>query len=481
MQRKFLTNLALLLTLNILVKGFWILGIDRGVQNAVGPEEYGLYFSILNFSFLLNILLDFGITNFNHRNIAQNWHLVSKHLPGILTMKSMLGIVYIVATIAAALVMGYKGQQMKLLGWLVLNQFLLSLTLYLRTNVSGLHLFKTDSFLSVLDRSLIILFCGWLLWSKSTRGAFQIEWFVYCQTAAYAVTAFVAFLVVLKRASFKRLEWKPLFFLLILRKSWPFAVLVLLMTFYNRIDSVMLERILPGLEGDRQAGIYASAYRLLDAVNMIAYLSATLLLPIFSRMIKLKQEVAELIRLSYSLLLFISITVTAIGWNFAYPLMDLMYIDHVNDSARIFGPLILGFIPISTTYIFGTLLTANGNLRLLNTVALSGMVINVTLNFILIPKYLAMGSVIASLTTQFIMSAVQVIGCVKIFKMKTDWKFLVKIITFSVITYLLVAWISSLKIDWSYGIVISVIASSVMALVVRLIRPRVLLAILRYG
>ncbi len=35
MQKKFITNLALLLLLNLLIRPFWILGIDRAVQNAV--------------------------------------------------------------------------------------------------------------------------------------------------------------------------------------------------------------------------------------------------------------------------------------------------------------------------------------------------------------------------------------------------------------------------------------------------------------
>ena len=79
MQKKFLTNLGLLLFLNLLVKPFWVLGIDRSVQNVVGAEEYGFYFSILNFSFLFNMFLDLGITNFNNRNIAQNAQLLNKH------------------------------------------------------------------------------------------------------------------------------------------------------------------------------------------------------------------------------------------------------------------------------------------------------------------------------------------------------------------------------------------------------------------
>jgi len=86
MQRKFLRNLALVLVLNLLIKPFWIFGIDRTVQNTVGAEEYGFYFAVFNFSFLFYILLDFGITTFNNKNIAQNNHLLGKHFSNIIAL-----------------------------------------------------------------------------------------------------------------------------------------------------------------------------------------------------------------------------------------------------------------------------------------------------------------------------------------------------------------------------------------------------------
>ena len=86
-NRKFITNLLILLCLNLLIKPFWILGIDRTIQNTVGTESYGFYFAIFNLTFLFNILLDFGITNFNNKNIAQNNHLLNKHFSGITLLR----------------------------------------------------------------------------------------------------------------------------------------------------------------------------------------------------------------------------------------------------------------------------------------------------------------------------------------------------------------------------------------------------------
>jgi len=174
MQKKFLTNLGLIIFLNLIVKPFWVIGIDANVQNAVGAEEYGFYFTILNFSFLFNILLDLGITNFNNRNIAQSNHLLNKHFSGIVFLKVFLLLLYLIVTFSIGFFIGYDSSQFKMLIWIGFNQFLLSFLLYLRSNISGLLLFRTDSFLSILDRSLMIIFISILLWGNFIKSPFKI-------------------------------------------------------------------------------------------------------------------------------------------------------------------------------------------------------------------------------------------------------------------------------------------------------------------
>ncbi|MBK7429569.1 MAG: oligosaccharide flippase family protein [Bacteroidetes bacterium] len=103
----FVTNLGLVLLLNLLIKPYWIIGIDRNVQIAVGTEQYGFYYAIFSFSFILNILLDFGITNFNNKNISQNNHLLSKHLSSIIVLRIMLAVIFALVTFSVGLLIDY--------------------------------------------------------------------------------------------------------------------------------------------------------------------------------------------------------------------------------------------------------------------------------------------------------------------------------------------------------------------------------------
>ena len=133
MQRKLLSGLFWVLLANLLVKPFWILGIEVGVQNAVGNEAYGFYYAIFSFSYIFNILLDLGLTNFNTRNIAQHPQLIGKHLSGILGIKLLLLGLYVVVTFSVGLLLGYGSEEFSLLALLTLCQFLNSLILYLRS------------------------------------------------------------------------------------------------------------------------------------------------------------------------------------------------------------------------------------------------------------------------------------------------------------------------------------------------------------
>jgi O-antigen/teichoic acid export membrane protein len=425
---------------------------------------------------ILNIFLDLGITNYNNKNIAQHHQLLKKHISNIIGLKFLLAGVYAVICLSIALIIGYNEIQFHLLFFLILNQFLISFTLYLRSNISGLHLFRTDSLLSVLDRTLMIAICSVLLFTNITGQAFRIEWFVYAQTAAYLLTSLITFGVVIARTGKLKLQFDRRFFMVFLRKSYPYALLILLMSFYNRIDSVMLERLLPN--GKDQAGIYAHAFRLLDAVSMFGVLFAGLLLPIFARMIKQKQEIGSMVQFSF-LLLFVPALVISISSGFYdLEIMTLLKYSHPELSASIFRLLMVSFLGIATTYIFGTLLTANGSIRQLNWMAVVGMGINIGLNLILIPRIESLGSAWASLATQVFTGLAQTFLAVSLLRLKVNFRLIGKLALFICFVFM-AGYLSKQLTNWFVGYGMMIVASALFAFSIRLINLKALSEIIR--
>lgn len=481
MNSRFLKNIIFLLFINLLVKPFWILGVDRGVQNLVGDASYGTYLAIFNFSYLFYIVLDIGLTNFNSKNIAQNNHLLSKYFVGISQAKIFLSIAYFLIIFIIGALIGYNSEQLKLLAIVGLNQVLLSFILYVRSNIAALLLFKTDSILSVLDRILMILICSFLLWSGLfPKSDFNIYWFVYSQTISYTITLVIAIIIVLKHTGRLIIRFNLPFILMIIKKSLPYALLVLLMSFYNRLEPVLIERILPKDISATQAGIYAKAYRLFDAGNNISYLFSVILLPLFAAVIKKGEDLQSLVKQSFSLMLTMTCLIAIVCIFYSQNLMETLYPrsgnelsdvynNRILESSRILQILMGSFVSISVTYIFGTLLTANGNLKQLNFVAAIGVVINLTLNFIFIPIFKAQGAAFTSLCVQFATCLIQYLIAKKAFDLTLGIKFWLSVLSFIVLTITSTIFLKHSSINWIYSFIISSISGIIIAFITKML------------
>ena len=480
MQNKFIKNIIFLLFLNLLVKPFWILGVDREVQNMLGDQSYGLYLAIFNFSYLFYIILDLGITNFNSRNIAQDNKMLSKHFAGLSEVKLILGLAYAVVIFAIGYLKGFReGFQLKILFWCGLNQILLSFILFLRSNIQGLLLFKTDSFLSVFDRILAILLMSMILWTGwFPRENFSIIWYLQAQTLTYICTLVVALSVVLKHTEKLEFKFNFQFFADIIRQSLPFALLVLLMSVYSRIEPILLQHLLE--DGEVQAGIYGRAYRLFDAGNNISNLFAVFLLPMFAASIAKKENLNDLVKSSFSLIVAMTGIVTVLCFFYRQEIMQLMYNAEPGESeadfmlrigqyAKVFPILMGSFFCLSTTYVFGTLLTANGSLRQLNIVAALGVIINILLNLIFIPLFKSVGAACTSLCVQAVTAYAQYLIARRILKFELGGRYWMHIVLFIASVAAITFLVKSLNINWMLSFAISFVASLALIFITRLL------------
>lgn len=453
MKREFVLNLLLLVFINLLIKPAFIFGIDLSVQNRAG-EQYGVYFALLNLAYLFQILNDFGIQSFNNRHISQHPQLLPKYFPNLLAIKWLLALVYVVLTMAVAgALLGYSADALHILLVLLINQVLVQLILFLRSNLSGLGFYRLDSLLSSLDKLLMLFTCGILLWTNWF--AFSLLHFALAQTAALIITVVVVFGLLRQRAEFRvkpgwASNWKagrPAVYAMF-RQSLPYALVVLLMFAYSRLDAVLLER----MAGAAHADVYASAFRLLDACNMFGYLFASLLLPMFARMLKDKTPVQPLVSLSFKLIWAGSITLAAAIFFAREDLLQLMMPERATEYRfTVLGILIWTFIPLSVTHIFSTLLTAKQDLMRMNRYFLMGVLLDLGLNILLIPYWNAAGSAIAALTTQAFIAGSMVWLCMKTFEFKPTRNGLLQTFGFAGFVLLGDLWLfEETGIDWKW-------------------------------
>ncbi len=388
-----------------------------------GPENYGLYYAVFSFSLLGSMLLDAGLSNYNARQVAMYPEKALKRTPALLGLRLWLFAIYAVLTLGIGWCVGYRGTAWTLLAMVAINQGLNYSLFFLRSNLQGMHLFQRDGTLSVLDRALTIGFCIPLLQGHRYSGNLLLD-FVLVQMLAYALSTALALYWNSRFTSLKPV-FQPALQKSLLAQTFPFAVLGLVMTLYSRLDAVMLVKMLP--DGIYQAGQYAAGYRLLDAFATVPLLLSGMLLPLFSRQIHQAEKTAPLARFTGLLLLGSGWLLGLMAFFHHEAILRLLYTHNSAEQDRLFVWLMWTYLPIAGIFVFGSLLTAAGKLKLLNWLAVGGLVLNVTLNLLLIPGQGAAGAAIATFITQFLLFAAQLWFSAKRFAWQFDWPLFLKI------------------------------------------------------
>lgn len=388
--KQFFKGLSWLLVLNLLVKPAWIFVIDRQVQNSVGHRVYGAYFALFNLTYVLLFVADAGLTNMLTQRLAAGEKL---HLKQLFRLKLLLLLLY--ATVCSAVAYATQVSQWQMLGYLILIQSFTSLFVFLRGLLTAAQLFKAGAFFSVLDKSLLFLLCIGPVYGLFRPMTMML--FLQLQTLSTFVAVCALSLYALKKDLFAVGNKTSI------RKiaAWvsPFVIIVLLMSAHNRLDAFLLERLHP--DGAKQAGIYASAYRLLDAANVLGYLAASFLVPFVSRHRQEKALVQKVVILTRHSLLFCAVGATAFVIVLAPWLQQVLYHTSSAYSDAVFR-LCLAVLPACyLTHIYGSVLTATANLKHFIQIMLLAVAANFFLNLWLIPSYGAAGCCTAALVTQY--------------------------------------------------------------------------------
>ena len=459
-QKKFWSDLIFVQGINVLIKTIWILVIDRSVQNLLPAEDYGTYYRLLSLSILFVIVLDLGLNIMNSKEVSQNSGYFKTNFRSFISTKVLLSISYSVLLFIAALLLGATSTQLILLGGLAAFQTINSFNQYLRSNLAALHLFKLDGMLAVADRLFVILVCGSWLLLPQYNDFLTVQNFVFVQVAGVCLTWVVAFsinLIKLKSVeadtTINRVHIGAL-----IKSSLPYAVLITLMAIFTRVDAVMIGQMLDDIQTDR----YAMCYRLIDAANMMAALFSGMLLPMFARIIKDNKAIASLAATASKVLVLPAIVVALLLLPHTADVLTLMYPNKLEIIApTTFALLGFSFVASASVFVFGTLLTAGAKLKKLNILALTSAVINIILNFILIPMYGIKGAAIATLLTQWLFA----IGCIystyKTFNFtidtKTVAKILVVLVVFGLIFYSTMQFFESSFVHIAFGGLLSVL------------------------
>jgi O-antigen/teichoic acid export membrane protein len=396
---KFYSSLSLLLVLNAVIKPIWIFGIDRQVQNITGVTEYGTYFSLLNLSIVFGFLLDWGLTNFINRELAAKRADFSEQLSSFLLVKFLFAIIYAIVTVTVALAWGVR--RWDILTAVIIVQFLTFLFVFFRGTVTANQWFTTDAWLSVLDKSLMILICSSIILWPSSFGQMTIQKFLLAQIVSTTIAVFAVVIILISKGGVFGRPRLKFFNRTVLVSALPFAITVFLMSVHVRLDGFLLERI--HHNGAHEAGIYAAAYRLLDVSNTVGYLIASFFMPFVARLWSEGKPLQRTIIQTRHLQLMFAIMIVVVTVMLAPWLQKILY--HRDDlyGVRILRWCLPALVGYALVQVYGTVMTATGSIVAFCYLNVSAVIVNVIMNIVLIPSYGAFGCCLSALCSQLLL------------------------------------------------------------------------------
>jgi len=364
------------------------------VARILGATEYGKFTFALAFVSLFAIFSDFGISSITTRELAREKEK-EKEFPAILSLKFVLSIgtliliclgsffitldpvirgiiwilgIYIIISSFSSIIYAFfqARQKMEYQAWAKILQAIA---------VTGAGFFILFNFPSVQNLSLSYLFASLV--------------------ALMFILLLFHFKVYRLKISFNSIIWRN-----VLLMSWPLALGGAMGSICANTDSIMM-----GYWGQiTQTGWYNAVQRIVAVALIPTGLIASSFFPALSKFFgQSKEKLQKGWNYFMEIMIFIAVPLVIGGIALATKIIDLVYGPSYLYSVLAFQILIATGGVVILSGPFSQALVVSNQQKKTFWIVLLGAILNVILNFILIPKYSLYGAALTSLTASLLM------------------------------------------------------------------------------
>ena len=348
-------------------------------QHTLGARLYGEFSLVVVLSTLSSIVGDLGLQIVYLREASRDHSKMKTYLAAVLAAKIPLFLLSLGSLVLLALVAGKGPGFMALVIPAFVLQVATSVANVLRSTFYATQEMRYEAVATMSEA--VILLAGTFFVARAHLGVGDYLW-VYA--LSYAVTCVYAYLVIARRYFVPTVHFDPVLARRLLKMALPFAMVFFLNTVYFRIDVVILSVLRPLTE----VGYYTAAYKFLDGLSFVPQTIMNAVFPTLSvvhleAIASMRQAYTATIRLLAALAMPFAVV---LGFG-AAPILSAPFIRGYPQSAPALQILALAivFMFVNSTFVFGL----GAMDRQMDSVILSVMsiVVNVALNFILIPIF----------------------------------------------------------------------------------------------
>lgn len=204
----------------------------------------------------------------------------------------------------------------------------------------------------------------------------------------------------------KTLKW-------IARESWPVALSAIFITIYFKIDTIMLSL----MKGDEAVGYYNAAYAIMSNLIFIPAAYAASIFPVISDYFKSSTDsLVKIFKRSFKYLSSLALPIVVGGVILSKRIIIFIYGEQFSPSIKAFQILIFAAGIIFISNLVSTNITAIHRQRINMWFGLVNVVLNISLNLLLIPRWSYIGASVATVATEGLGCSLAFLFTIKYFK-----------------------------------------------------------------
>ncbi|MCD6328418.1 flippase [bacterium] len=374
-------------------------GFTLFLANTLGASGFGKYGAILAYTQIFAVIVDAGLNSLYAREASRTGAKRQEIMSCLLTIKLILSVVMIALMASVT----YAFTKVGWLSWTSADMAPLAFfTLYwvLFSSIDLVNAVYVERQKMAYDAAVNL---GHRLLSAGLGVVLVLMLGnVFAISAAYVIAAAAALIATcaIVTLRFKILPlpmWDPTRVKALFFEALPLMAYMLFASMFFRVDVVMLKE----MTSEAETGYYAAAFRILEFTMLIPAAAALVILPIFARQFtqnktRLAETAGNLTRLLFAAGLVMGFILSPLAGEIV-PIFGKDF----GLEAKLALQIVIWSAPlIYINYILIQLLVAARNQKMNAITAFCCMLLNIGLNYILIPVYGFMGAAAATIATE---------------------------------------------------------------------------------
>jgi O-antigen/teichoic acid export membrane protein len=392
--KKYFSNTSWLFAEKIIRIGLGLF-ITVWLARYLGPEQFGMLNYAISFVALFGILSSLGLSNLATRELLNN-PKDSQYIMGTSFVLHLIGaLVLIPLAVFSVSIVRPDSEIIFIMALIISFTFFLKpfsvIQYWFESHVQA----KNTATVAVITGFISVLIKAILIWIEAPLIIFA--WVVLVESILFAFGLITMYLSKSNKISTWKVSFEKAKYLL--KEAYPLILAGAVYVFLTRIDQVMLGSMI----GDNSVGIYAAAVKLSEGWIFIPGIIATSLFPAMLNARK-KDYSLYLQRAQHllNLMALLGVVVAIVTMFIASPFVNLIFGEYYEESSlvlviHIWGMVFTAISIISFRYFLSEGLQIYSFYR-----AFAGLILNILLNYFLIPIYGAVGAAIATVISQMV-------------------------------------------------------------------------------